>query len=99
MSEVSEYINTAASGLLAVIGPTWLDLVYGKFFFLVTSMLALIGYLMMVGFQNLTLGIRWKRDIWARIQNDPKATAIFFGLTRLGICVLIAAGMVAGASL
>lgn len=75
-----------------------LDVIYGKFFFLFTAAAALVGYYGMTLFLNWSCGVKWSRDIWPRIKNDPRAVADYFRTVRVVTALLIVAGMWTGAT-
>lgn len=75
-----------------------LDVVYGKFFFLLTGLAAFIGYVGMTRFLNWSCGVSWSRDIWPRIKDDPQAVADYFRTVRFVTALLIVAGMWTGAT-
>lgn len=74
-----------------------LEFLVSRFFFLLFWALgvgALIGF---VYWANWTIGIKWSRDVWPVIKNDPQAMATHFGWRFFAIAVFVGLLAIAGA--
>jgi len=74
-----------------------IDVIYSKFFFLVTMTAGVIGYVGMVKYANWTVGIKRFADYLEIIKTDPLATAEYFKGRLIAIAVIVGAAMLAGA--
>jgi len=74
-----------------------IDFLTSRFFFLLIVFVAIAGYIGMVRFHLWSIGLRWSRDVWPEIRKSALAVAVYFGLVRLGFCLLIGFALLAGA--
>ena len=74
-----------------------IDVIYGKFFFLVTMTAAVVGFVGMVRYANWSIGIRQFSEILEIIKSDPVAAAEYFKGRLISIAIIVGASMLAGA--
>jgi len=74
-----------------------IDVIYSKFFFLVTMTAGVVGYTGMVMYANWTVGIKKFSVYLDIIKTDPRATAEYFKGRLIAIAVIVGAAMLTGA--
>lgn len=74
-----------------------IEFLTSRFSYLIDGAIGIVAFVMIIRYANWTIGIRWTKDVWPRIKDDPKAVSDYFRTRVLAIALLMAGIAIAGA--